>query len=118
MNSKADSWMWSMWCCAGPGNAGDDTPEDAETSEHSSSGASRRDLTRGWPAAPSDSSSFSMTGLRAKAESLKASANMADLRASANKTSKQYATSILQASSLLGFSDPSLDDIDSLRSLP
>ena len=83
-----------MWCCAGPGNTDDDTPEDAETSEHSSSGPSRREMTRGWPAAPSDGSSFSMAGLRAKAESLTASANMADLRASANKTSKQYATSI------------------------
>ncbi len=98
-----------MWRCAGPGNTGDDTPEDAETSELSSSNASRRDLTHGWPAAPSDSSSFSMAGLRAKAESLKASANMADLRASANKTSKQYAIPIFHA--------PFLDDIHLLRSL-
>lgn len=78
-------------CHAGPPGAHDDTSEDAEASQPSE-GSLARGAKRAWPAAPVEGSSFSMGELRAKAEAelLKASANMANFRASANKTSKQY----------------------------
>ena len=64
--------------------------EDAEASE-SSEGSLARGAKRAWPAATMEGNRHSMAELRAKAEAelLKASANMANFRASANKTGKQ-----------------------------
>ena len=78
---------------AGSGSAYDDTAEDAEASEPSE-GSMARGAKRAWPAAPMEGSRHSMAELRAKAEAelLKASANMANFRASANKTGKQCVT--------------------------
>lgn len=74
---------------AGSASTGDDYSEEAEASEPSE-GASRRGTGgRAWPHALGEHGGFGMADLRAKAESLKASAQMAQLRASANKTGKQ-----------------------------
>lgn len=80
-----------MQPCAGSTSTDDEYPEESEASEPNDE--SRRSAARAWPAAPGDAGAFSMAELRAKAESLKASANMATLRASANKTGQQCVTS-------------------------
>ncbi len=82
-----------MQCCAGSSGPDYDPTEEAEASEPSD--VSRRGANRAWPLHSADAGAFSMAELRAKAEGLRATANQAtdNLRASANKTSKQCVTS-------------------------
>ena len=78
---------------AGSASTGEDYCEEPEASEPSE-GASRRGIgSRAWPHALGEHGGFGMADLREKAESLKASAQMAHLRASASKTGKQCVVS-------------------------
>ncbi len=77
---------------AGSVSTGNDYSEEPDASEHSES-VSKTDIAGcAWQYALGEHGSFGMADLRAKAEALRATAQMAQLRASANRTGKQCVT--------------------------